>query len=293
MAPRSTCCKSDLGERTDFFGGLVGLDRGRVLPQRETETHEQMYAGLKLVIVNGSLRWRSEATPREGVASGASVFVISDDGRHAGSQTFFSGVEQRYVVLRFESKWIASELGQTPEALHARLGGACSRPVVLRRPAERAVWGVANQILHSPLDDPLQRLQLGSQVLALAASILSPWLNEANGVGNVGLSGAELERLCKVRRLLLADLRQPPSLMQLASSVGMSMRKLDSGFRRAFGATPAQWLREQRLQHAWRWLSSGEYQVCEVAWMSGYGFAHFSTVFRRRFGLSPSDLRPR
>ncbi len=276
---------------TEFSGGTAKLDCGCFQVGQEAEVHEQMHAGLKLVVVDGRLRYRSEAMAREEDASGPTVFLMSDDGRHGGSQTFVSGIEQRYVVLRLAPQWIVAELGQDPGDLHRRLGGAVDRPVVRRRPAERSVSGLASQILHGPSDGPLRRLRLGSQVLALALQVMAPWLDGVDAQSHAGLRGTELERLHHARGLLLADLRQPPSLTQLATAVGMSVRRLDAGFRQVFGVSPAGYLREQRLRQAWHWLASGQFQVSEVAWMSGYGFAHFSTAFRRRFGVSPTDLR--
>lgn len=51
-----------------------------------------------------------------------------------------------------------------------------------------------------------------------------------------------------------------------------------------------EYLQQHRLQEAYRMLSSGGYTVTQVAAHVGYAVAHFSTVFRQRFGISPREL---
>jgi AraC family transcriptional activator of pyochelin receptor len=276
-----------------FFDEGIRLECCQVRPRREVEVEEQMHCGLKLVVFHGSMRYRSNAMRKAEMVCGSTMFVISDDGCNAGSQAFTADVEQRYLVIRIDPRWIMTELGTEPGDIHRRLGGIDGKPLVLHNPANQTICALANQLAYCPAEGALQRLLLGSQVLALTAAMLAPQIDPGTLRTSGELRGNDMDRLHSARRLLLDDLRNPPPLSCVATAVGMSTRKLEAGFRCLFGVTPAKYLREQRLQQAWHWLASDQYQVSEVAWMSGFGFAHFSTAFRRRFGLSPADLKRR
>jgi AraC-like DNA-binding protein len=58
------------------------------------------------------------------------------------------------------------------------------------------------------------------------------------------------------------------------------------------GVTVFDFLREQRMKEARRLLSETSLEVQAIARELGYGgTANFSTAFRERFGLSPSQFR--
>ncbi|MGO4815974.1 helix-turn-helix domain-containing protein, partial [Cupriavidus sp. 2MCAB6] len=50
-------------------------------------------------------------------------------------------------------------------------------------------------------------------------------------------------------------------------------------------------LQAHRLQQAYDLIRSGEKSVAEAAYHVGYNPAHFSGIFRKRFGILPSTLR--
>ena len=100
-----------------------------------------------------------------------------------------------------------------------------------------------------------------------------------------------MKRVHAAYHRLVSALESPPSLSELGREVGLSTSKLTIGFRRAFGTTVFGILQEHRLQQAHRFLTSGKMTVSEAAYRVGYTPAHFATIFRQRFGVSPSKLR--
>ncbi|MRS90569.1 helix-turn-helix domain-containing protein [Enterobacteriaceae bacterium RIT714] len=101
----------------------------------------------------------------------------------------------------------------------------------------------------------------------------------------------EYARLEQIRRLLEHSPEKEYTLAQLAGQAAMSQSSLRSKFRQAYGCTVFDYLRDCRLALARRYLLEG-HSVQQAAWMSGYQHAtNFSTAFRRRYGLSPGDVR--
>lgn len=72
--------------------------------------------------------------------------------------------------------------------------------------------------------------------------------------------------------------------------MGINERKLTAGFRQLFGMSVFEHLQQHRLEQAYGLLTSGGCSVTQVALEVGYSIAHFSTAFRRRFGIAPSEL---
>ncbi|NWL10420.1 hypothetical protein DM793_03760 [Paenarthrobacter nitroguajacolicus] len=84
-----------------------------------------------------------------------------------------------------------------------------------------------------------------------------------------------------------------PPLQDLADQVGVSLRRLQAGFRNVFGVTPSQYLRNVRIDRVHEQLMSTARDATSVGELaSAAGFNHlgrFSMDYRRRFGISPAE----
>jgi AraC family transcriptional regulator len=67
---------------------------------------------------------------------------------------------------------------------------------------------------------------------------------------------------------------------------------LARGFRKAYGCSVGAYLRWLRIVHAARRLAESDEPLAEIALEAGFADqSHFSNVFRRETGLSPSVFR--
>jgi AraC-like DNA-binding protein len=116
--------------------------------------------------------------------------------------------------------------------------------------------------------------------ISLASEALSP------------LCPRDVERLERARRDLLERMACPPSLPELARSVGLNEFKLKSGFRELFGTSVFGYLRAQRMEQARRLLVERNLSVTEIASRVGYtNPSKFAQAFRKHFGVPPSAFR--
>ncbi len=96
----------------------------------------------------------------------------------------------------------------------------------------------------------------------------------------------------QVRDLLHADISLRPTLAVLAHAAGVHPVTLARSFRRAFGCSVGEYLRRLRIERAAEQLVSGDQRLAEIALAAGFADqSHFSNVFRRRVGMSPSAFR--
>lgn len=78
----------------------------------------------------------------------------------------------------------------------------------------------------------------------------------------------------------------------LARRLGVSLRTLERALHAHLHTTPAGLLRQLRLRHAYRLLTTTRMPVGEVASSCGFAsFPHFSSVFRCAYGITPSHVR--
>ncbi len=82
------------------------------------------------------------------------------------------------------------------------------------------------------------------------------------------------------------------SLADLSEISGMSQRTLHRHFREAMGMTPAQYLRDYRIQQAKNCLSQSDASISEIAYSCGFcDSSHLSQTFRDTVGVSPREFR--
>jgi len=101
------------------------------------------------------------------------------------------------------------------------------------------------------------------------------------------------QELVQRARAALAGLcERPISLHDIAASAGVSVYHLCRVFRRATGGTLWRELQALRVNAALTRLANGERDLTAVGLAVGFAHhSHFSTAFRRRLGLTPSQAR--
>jgi AraC family transcriptional regulator len=99
-------------------------------------------------------------------------------------------------------------------------------------------------------------------------------------------------RLLRGRDFLLASLRDPIRLKDVAKAANLSPFHFHRSFARVFRETPHQYLRRHRLEMAARLLRSTEMSVTAVGLEAGFeSVAAFSDIFRRYHGKPPLRYR--
>ncbi|SUC78177.1 L-rhamnose operon transcriptional activator rhaR [Providencia stuartii] len=126
----------------------------------------------------------------------------------------------------------------------------------------------------------------------ITALCLDHFLHEPSQIAPK-LRQRDIDNLQIAKSILMQELESPPSLDELAKRVGMNTRKLTQGFRQLFGNSIYGWLQEYRLETAYQLLSVHDANISTVAYQVGYTPAHFSVAFRKRFGISPNQLKKR
>jgi AraC family transcriptional activator of pyochelin receptor len=173
----------------------------------------------------------------------------------------------------------------------AMRAGSRASPAFRSWTPNRAIRLITHQISNCPHRGALRKLYLqGKAVEFLATMLEAIEACSAEVVRSTRVSSADAERLMAARDILVEALDSPPSLDELARRIGMSTTRLTAGFRRMFAMSVTGFVQEQRLERALSDLIQGRTTIAQAAFKVGYSPAHFSTLFRRKFGFPPSSI---
>jgi AraC family transcriptional regulator len=92
--------------------------------------------------------------------------------------------------------------------------------------------------------------------------------------------------------LLHARFAESLSLDQIASAVGIHADHLTHAFRRQYGCTVGDYLRQLRIEFACRQMTTSDMPLVEIALAAGFADqSHFTKTFKRLMGMTPGDFQ--
>ncbi|WP_324677921.1 AraC family transcriptional regulator [Hymenobacter sp. GOD-10R] len=170
----------------------------------------------------------------------------------------------------------------------------CGRPAVLGE--ENLHLGLAlhtaiQEVLTCRFQGRLKKLFLYSKAIEILV-LQTDAFAQADTPRRFARTEYDQERLLFARDYLIQHLQLPPTLPELARLAGLNEFKLKKGFKEQFGQTVFGYLADFRLAEAKAQLIGGQKTASELAFELGYSsLQHFSTAFKKKFGVSPRELR--
>ncbi|NNC44879.1 MAG: AraC family transcriptional regulator [Winogradskyella sp.] len=95
-------------------------------------------------------------------------------------------------------------------------------------------------------------------------------------------------KLKMAKDIIVTNMAEPPTLQELADTIGLSLKKLKEGFKQIYGDTVYSFLFDYKMEVARKLLESGDHNVNEVGLKVGYSTAsHFIAAFKKKYGTTP------
>jgi len=141
----------------------------------------------------------------------------------------------------------------------------------------------------------VRRIFLESKTLDLLWMQIKQYKDDINPISQQKvLRKVDLQLILTAKKILLADLKNPPDIKQLANQIGTNTTKLKQGFKKMFGKTVGTFIRDERLNKAKMLLAEENKSVKEIATELGYANkSAFSKRFKEKFGVLPSTFMKR
>lgn len=197
----------------------------------------------------------------------------------------FFGVEVR-AGLEFLQRLNALHLFENASADHPLHLVSTAGLWIGRFPLARVIKETALRLLDAGLQhgDDLSVEARSLDILTAAIAMM----REPLYCGSVRLA-RDIRKLDEARTLIVTDVARPWTIAALAREVGLSERRLKSGFREYLGQPVHGFLLRSRLHAAKAMLDRHDRTITEIALAVGYANpSHFAHLFRREFGVTPS-----
>ncbi|MEB3317608.1 MAG: AraC family transcriptional regulator [Cyanobacteriota bacterium] len=291
----------NLAAPPDYYqcAGYLPIHRAHLQSFASSALHFRVEAVPSLLLVAsfaGSRRVRTPHGELLSLGGGAGLLPTGDrDILGAGSSALIS-------LLPLEvGRAAAAMAGQEWSGNGDGVAGQTFGPLVwpAGSPQAKHIHHLVRYIDRCAAVDPLLPVRLGlDDVLhRLVATLLDPSLLDEGRADRERVSTREGgSAFADLLAYIQANLDQPLRLSDLEARSHYSRRALQYAFREKLNSTPKQWIRSQRMKAAMDQLRAGEGRttVQALALRLGYGsLSHFSTDFKREFGLSPSEVRRR
>lgn len=251
-------CRVAQREIGGFMLSLTQYDHAGELPWH---AHGETYVTF---VIDGAYRERLRARTRD--CTPRSVVVHPAGEEHAN---VFVTRSVRCLNVQFEAAWLR-ELGGR--------GGSFARTAVVDTAGAAAIGArVAREMRRA---DAFSPLVVEGLMLELFAEV------ERGSDGDNAPAW-----LRKVRDVVASHYTEPLALADLAALAGVHPVHLARAFRRHFGRTVGDLVRELRVERAKRRIAANV-PLSDVALDAGFAdHSHFARTFRRMTGLTPSAFR--
>ena len=141
------------------------------------------------------------------------------------------------------------------------------------------------EILSLPMINFLDYTFLKSKVFMLLSSLIKQISNHEK------LSCYD-EKIYYVKQRLEESIGNPPEIKELSEECGISIYKLQKGFKRHFNKTIYQYYKEIQIKYGKYLLDKSDKSILDISYEVGYeNPSKFSASFKKIVGLTPSEYR--
>lgn len=153
-------------------------------------------------------------------------------------------------------------------------------------------WISMEQIFECRYEGVLRAAFMKSKISELLCEAVAHLNQMDRPTGNFRIPAARREqtRIETAALIYRKEMRNPPSLRELASRLGLNRNKLNAGFRETYGLTPHEYSRRVRLEWAHDRIASGAMTISEACDAVGYAsHSAFTRAYGDVFGYAPSE----
>lgn len=149
---------------------------------------------------------------------------------------------------------------------------------------EMALQRIAVEVTHP---DPLSVTMAESQAMQLIVQMA-----RLSGIPQMAAKGGLSSFDLRHTLAMIDSFDKPPTLPELANAVGLSRFHFWRAFKQSTGMTPHAYMAKRRLEKSSEMLRSTTLSATEIAMACHFGSSsHFTTAFKRAFGVTPSEFR--
>lgn len=242
------------------------------------------------ICLHGSLTSCGQGYPNIEVKEHETLFARQKNVQRQTSSYFEGGKRNCFITIQLGVEWLKSiEEGVLPD--------------IITNPFWQGIYnsGRASQLMLTVAHEIAQEVsQQSRQYHYISAKVLELWSHELTLLRRLSvpenksltLKAQDVASIHQAAEILLKEMVNPPSLLELSRRVGINDNKLKKNFKQVLGTTAFAYLQQQRLKKAKTLIYEHDYNVLQAAVEVGFkSSSHFSKVFKQAFGMTPRELR--
>lgn len=149
-----------------------------------------------------------------------------------------------------------------------------------------------HQILKEKLNPNIQNFFVDAKVTELMLYQFEQLLEKTQLDRQFGLSQEQVNQMHRAKDILIAQMKEPPTLKTLAMEVGTNEFVLKKHFKMIFGKSVFAYLLDYKMELAKNLLSNPNIKIADIAEQIGYKHpTHFSAAFKKHEGYLPKTSR--
>lgn len=219
---------------------------------------------------------------------GAGNAFFATKGAYIFSEILKTNDEYRTLVFFIDDRFLTNFLKSRPGLAVAETADLPEQifQIHLTPLLQAGIQSLLPYFLHeSTHRDGLMQLKLEEVLLHIIDA-------DSGGRFQSFLHGLHSGRKQNLLQLMEKYYHKPLKLQELAELSGRSLSSFKRDFRELFQQTPRQWINDRRLEQARALLLGSDSNVSETCFEVGFeNISHFSQLFKRKYGCSPSALR--
>jgi len=219
---------------------------------------------------------------------------------HLPEQTqriFIGGGESvTFVCLNLERRLYSNHIVCLPDPVRKEVASICNGKMALKE-FQNSAFGLkgaalVQQVIEDKKEGLIHATFAESKAIELFSLQLRRWEEEIvqAPAKSKMLRTDDIEKIIMARNLLVADLKNAPTIEALSKKSGVNRQKLKQAFKKMFGTTINDYLRNERLRTAKQLLNAGGPNIKDVAAMVGYeNSSYFARRYKEKYGLYPNE----
>ncbi len=196
------------------------------------------------------------------------------------------------IAVVVSRQWIIDYMQQISGAVAENLVNlfTCQKQFCIYESLTHAMEKIIEEVIDCNYAEPVARLLLQAKATELLALFFDKLAKREATQDFYNLNQADVASLFAVKKILMNNLDNPPTISWLAREVGMSESKLKKTFKQVFGHSVYQYALYNRMEKAKELLESQQYNVSEVGGLVGYSnLAHFAKAFKKQYSVAPKQ----
>jgi len=198
------------------------------------------------------------------------------------------------MSIIMKKDFIIDNMPNTPlkDAIINSLDKNIPNKLITKRKIDIQLQLLLNSIYYNPFEGALDNLFIQSKILECIFLEFKD-LVEINPLktNNVKLDSKDIEAIKKAKDILIENLQNPPSIVELAKKVRINEFKLKIGFKKVFNDTPYNILLDYKLELAQKLLKNSDMNIEEIGKYIGYKHSpNFTKAFIKKYKVRPIDI---